>query len=69
MKDSERLPRELIDGVKIFPREKDRMTSVLLNPDRTRPLFHINAESKDPSMAQRLANEYEAKLFRWINNE
>lgn len=69
MKDSERLPRELIDGVKIFPREKDRMTSVLLNPDRTRPLFHINAESKDASIAQRLANEYEAKLIRWINNE
>jgi mannose-1-phosphate guanylyltransferase/phosphomannomutase len=68
MKDSERVPRELIDGVKLFPRDKDPLTSVLLNPDRTRPLFHINAESRDPSLAQRLAVEYETKLNRWINN-
>ncbi len=68
MKESERMTRELIDGVKIFPK-KDRRTSVLLNPDRTRPLFHINAESEDIALAQSLAGEYEQKLIQWIANE
>jgi mannose-1-phosphate guanylyltransferase/phosphomannomutase len=68
MKESERMTRELIDGVKIFPK-KDRRTSVLLNPDRTRPLFHINAESEDMALAQSLAGEYEQKLIQWIANE
>ena len=67
MKDTERMPRELIDGVKVFPRPRDRLTSVLLNPDRTRPVFHINAESSDGNLALQLANEYEAKLHVWMN--
>jgi mannose-1-phosphate guanylyltransferase / phosphomannomutase len=67
MKDTERLPRELVDGVKVFPHSKDRLTSVLLNPDRTRPVFHINAESADPNLALQLANEFEAKLHVWMN--
>lgn len=69
MKDSERIQRELIDGVKIFPRQQDHRTSVLLNPDRTRPLFHINAESEDLGFAESLAGEYAEKLQQWINNE
>lgn len=68
MKDTERLPRELIDGVKVFPRAGDRLTSMLLIPDRTRPVFHIGAESADASMAQQLANEYEVKLHVWMNS-
>ena len=67
MKDTERLHRELIDGVKVFPRAKDRLTSVLLNPDRTRPVFHINAESSDANEALQLANEFDAKLHIWMN--
>jgi mannose-1-phosphate guanylyltransferase/phosphomannomutase len=67
MKDTERLQRELVDGVKVFPRTDDRLTSVLLNPDRTRPVFHINAESADASVALQLANEFEAKLHVWMN--
>jgi len=67
MKDTESLPRELIDGVKVFPHSNDRLTSVLLNPDRTRPVFHINAESADPNLALQLANEFEAKLHVWMN--
>ena len=68
MKDTERLPRELIDGVKIFPNQGDRLTSVLLIPDRTRPVFHINAESPDAARAQQLSNEYEVKLHVWMNS-
>ncbi len=67
MKDTERLRRELIDGVKVFPHSNDRLTSVLLNPDRTRPVFHINAESADANLALQLANEFEAKLHVWMN--
>jgi mannose-1-phosphate guanylyltransferase/phosphomannomutase len=67
MKDTERLPRELIDGVKLFPRPGDRLTSMLLIPDRTRPMFHLNAESSDVSIAQQLANEFEVKLHVWMN--
>ncbi len=67
MKDTERLSRELIDGVKVFPRSNDRYTSVLLNPDRTRPVFHVNAESADAAVALQLANEYDAKLHVWMN--
>lgn len=69
MKDSERLTRELIDGVKIFPRHKDHHTSILLNPDRTRPYFHIHAESGEHEIAEALANEYEMKISRWIEND
>lgn len=69
MKDSERLTRELIDGVKIFPSRKDRHTSVLLNPDRTRPYFHIHAESMEHVVAEALANEYEMKITQWIEND
>jgi mannose-1-phosphate guanylyltransferase/phosphomannomutase len=69
MKDSEALPRELIEGVKIYPKNMGALTSVLLNPDRARPLFHINAESSDPRIAQRLAEEYETKILSWIRSE
>ncbi len=67
MKDTERLPRELVDGVKVFPRPNDRLTSVLLNPDRTRPVFHINAESADANLALEMANEFVAKLHVWMS--
>lgn len=66
MKDTEHMPRELIDGVRVFPRQGDRLTSVLLNPDRTRPVFHVNAESSDSAIALQLANEYVAKLHVWM---
>ncbi|HAL55347.1 MAG TPA: nucleotidyltransferase, partial [Bacteroidetes bacterium] len=69
MKDSDRMSRLLIDGVKVFPRQTDHRTSVLLHPDRTRPLFHISAESEDFAVATQLAIEYEAKLQQWIGNE
>lgn len=69
MKDSEALPRQLVEGVKLYPRTTSRHTSVFLNPDRSRPLFHINVESEDPALARQLSREYEEKITRWITEE
>jgi mannose-1-phosphate guanylyltransferase/phosphomannomutase len=69
MKESESLPRELVEGVKLYLSDYGANTSVFLNPDRTQPLFHIYAESDDAAIAQQLADEYEAKLRQWIEHE
>jgi mannose-1-phosphate guanylyltransferase / phosphomannomutase len=66
---SERIPRDLIEGIKLHPSDLDPYTSILLTPDRARPMFHINAESSDVSVAERLANEYEILIQRWIDGE
>ncbi len=69
MKDSEPQRRELVEGVKLYPADQGRHTSVFLNPDRTRPIFHIHAESDNAAVAQRLAEEYELKILRWSELE
>ncbi|MCU0411104.1 MAG: nucleotidyltransferase, partial [Bacteroidetes bacterium] len=66
MKDSEHLRRELVDGVKVFMESGSPRTSVLITPDRARPIFHINAESADVATAQQLCEEYAEKVKRWI---
>ncbi len=66
MKDTESIRRDLIEGVRLYPDGTGRFTSVLLNPDRARPLFHIAAESEDAKTAENLAEEYEKKLKEWI---
>jgi mannose-1-phosphate guanylyltransferase / phosphomannomutase len=66
MKDTESIQRDLIEGVRLYPENSGKFTSVLLNPDRTRPVFHLFAESKDPATAERFAEEYEKKLLAWI---
>ncbi len=63
MKDSERYDRELVDGVKIHVDTSS--TSVLLIPDKERPLFHINIESPDKNRCQELLEEYEQKIISW----
>jgi mannose-1-phosphate guanylyltransferase/phosphomannomutase len=69
MNDTEPQRRDLIEGVKIYPLNTGAHSSVFLNPDRSRPLFHIHAESDDAAVAQRLAEEYEAKILRWIETD
>jgi mannose-1-phosphate guanylyltransferase/phosphomannomutase len=69
MKDSEPQRRAVIEGVKIFPLNVGAHTSVFLNPDRSRPMFHIHAESNDVKVAQQLAEEYETKILRWIETD
>jgi mannose-1-phosphate guanylyltransferase / phosphomannomutase len=66
---SERIPRDLVEGIKLYPPDLGKHTSILLIPDRARPMFHINAESFDVVVAERLANEYENRILQWINNE
>jgi mannose-1-phosphate guanylyltransferase/phosphomannomutase len=66
---SERIPRDLIDGIKLYPQDLAAHTSILLNPDRSRPMFHINAESADVTVAQRLVDEYESCIQGWINGD
>jgi mannose-1-phosphate guanylyltransferase / phosphomannomutase len=63
---SEQIPRDLIEGIKLYPSDLGEHTSILLNPDRARPMFHINAESSDAAAAERLANEYETLIHQWI---
>ncbi len=66
MKDSEEYKRELIDGVKIFIDETP--TTILLIPDKERPLFHVNVESPDKERAVGLLEEYEQKIISWRDN-
>ena len=67
MKDSERFDRILIDGVKI--QVDDSPTTVLLIPDKERPLFHINIESPEKNRCQQLLEEYEHKIIAWRDND
>ena len=67
--ESEGIPRDLIEGIKLYPTDIGKYTSILLNPDRARPVFHIIAESVDIAVAQRLTNEYASKIKKWIDGE
>ena len=67
--ESEGIPRDLIEGIKLYPADVGRHSSILLNPDRGRPVFHINVESDDVAIADKLANEYELKIKKWIDSE
>ena len=67
--ESEGIPRDLIEGIKLYPAAIGSHTSILLNPDRARPVFHINIESMDGVIAQQLAHEYEVKIKQWIDGE
>jgi mannose-1-phosphate guanylyltransferase/phosphomannomutase len=64
MKDSEGTKRDLVDGIKIYF-DAGRTGSVLLIPDKERPLFHINAEALDQQAANTIATEYESRVIHW----
>lgn len=66
MEDTEKMPRDLIEGVKVYPQKINNHTSVFFNPDRTRALFYVQAESADATVAHRLAEDYEKKILDWI---
>jgi mannose-1-phosphate guanylyltransferase/phosphomannomutase len=69
MKDTEQFRRDLLEGVKIYPNKGSFVTSVFLNPDKARPVFHINAESDDPVLAEALAADFAQKIQSWTANE
>lgn len=65
MRDTEGMRRDLVDGVKVHLDYNGKPASVLLLPDKERPLFHINAEAPDMATADHLANQYERKVIQW----
>ncbi|MGD0339437.1 MAG: DUF4954 family protein [Bacteroidota bacterium] len=65
MKETEHMRRDLIDGVKIYFEPPESFASILLLPDRERPLFHINVEARDWTTAKQLSDEYERKFLKW----
>jgi mannose-1-phosphate guanylyltransferase/phosphomannomutase len=64
--ESENIPREMIEGIKLYPDGFGSCTSVLLNPDRARPVFHINVESDNIDKVHRLSEMYEHLIKEWI---
>lgn len=56
--------RVLIDGVKLLLDHADS-TSVLMWPDREKPVFHIHTESAKAELAERLMVQYEEKIIEW----
>jgi mannose-1-phosphate guanylyltransferase / phosphomannomutase len=69
MEDSENVPRELVEGVKLSPMHLDTNTTVLINPDHAKPVFHIIAESSNVETAQKLVQEYEEKVKCWVTGK
>jgi len=66
MYDTEGKRRDLVDGVKVYLDDRQAGgVSLLLIPDKERPLFHINVEAPDATIADRIASEYERKVIRW----
>lgn len=62
MEYTEKMERQLIDGIKLFHDD----SWVLIMPDRSRPLFHINAEARKSKIANALVQEYASKINQWV---
>jgi mannose-1-phosphate guanylyltransferase/phosphomannomutase len=56
------MPRELVEGVKVFQGED----WVQIYPDNSRPLFHINAEADTVEQAERIVRHYESLIGAWM---
>ncbi|HTR82621.1 MAG TPA: sugar phosphate nucleotidyltransferase [Bacteroidota bacterium] len=65
MHDTEGMQRVLVDGIKVFFDNDSASTSVLMWPDKAKPLFHINAESTAKETASSLLSLYETKILSW----
>jgi mannose-1-phosphate guanylyltransferase / phosphomannomutase len=65
MADTDAYRRDLVDGVKVYMPEGTPGISILMIPDKERPLFHISAEAREQQAADRLALEYEKKVIAW----
>ena len=64
MESTDNCQRHLVDGIKIFSPHG----WVLILPDRSRPLFHINAEAHKQSVANEMVEEYTGMIARWLDN-
>jgi mannose-1-phosphate guanylyltransferase / phosphomannomutase len=65
MADTDAFRRDLVDGVKVYMPEGTPGISILMIPDKERPLFHVSAEAREQHAADRLALEYEKKVIAW----
>ena len=65
MADTDAFRRDLVDGVKVYLPEGTPGISILMIPDKERPLFHVSAEAREQQAADRLALEYEKKVIAW----
>lgn len=65
MADTEGRRRDLVDGIKVYFDNRTEGLSVLLIPDKERPLFHVSAEAEDQATADRLVHLYEQKVIAW----
>ncbi len=59
----QKLPNELVDGVKVFVNG----SWVLLLPDPDEATFHVWTEGSDKSQARALLKEYSQKIQQWQN--
>jgi mannose-1-phosphate guanylyltransferase/phosphomannomutase len=59
----QKLPHELVDGVKVF----ENGNWVLLLPDPDEATFHVWTESSDKTQARTLLKEYSQKIQQWQN--
>jgi mannose-1-phosphate guanylyltransferase/phosphomannomutase len=66
---TERQPRDLVDGVKVYFDDPNKGLSALLIPDKERPLFHISTEATRADAAEALAAEYEQKIVHWRDEQ
>ena len=64
MHDTEKLRRDLVDGVRVYFDDKHGLSALLI-PDKERPLFHVSTEATDRETAERLAGEFERKIIQW----
>ena len=65
MQHTQGIRRDLVDGVKVhFDGDPDKV-SVLLIPDKERPLFHVVAEARGQAAADATADDYERKIVQW----
>ena len=58
---TEKLPREVIDGVRIITSK----AWILVLPDAERPVFHLLAEGKTEDAAHNLIDEYSKLIEEW----
>lgn len=65
MHETEGMHRVLIEGIKVFFDNEAPSTSVLMWPDRAKPLFHVHAESTVKETASLLLTRYEEKILSW----
>lgn len=59
------LKYETLDGIKII---YDDDSWVHLLPDKERPIFHINAESKSESFARQIVDDFHNKIISWLDD-